>query len=318
MISFIVIGRNEGKTIKKTINSIYIYVTYNQINEYEIIYVDSKSTDNSIEIVKSFNNVKIFAITGEINAAIGRNIGAKEAKGEVLVFLDADMEIEKTFHDIVFKNNKLNYPFVSGQLKNIFYNAQWKIVDENFLFPNFEKDIYISTTGGYFIIEKQLWDSIHGMRTKYRRSQDLDLGLRLAKQGTLLLRKKELFVRHHTIHYQNKARIWKMLLDGSLFYETSVLYRDHFFNKYIYRKMIRMDYTLIILLFSILGSYFSINILLLHPISVIMRVMLIKQVKQNIPRGELFLHRYLRDVISFFGFFLFFPQEKNIIYERKN
>lgn len=318
MISFIIIGMNEAKTIKKTIDSIYTYVDFNKISAYEIIYVDSKSTDDSISIVKIFKEVKVFEITGEINAAIGRNIGAKEAKGDVFVFLDADMEIEKTFHDVIFKNCELIYPFVSGQLKNIFYNSKNKVVDENFLFSSLNEDRYDATTGGYFVIEKNLWNSVHGMKTKYRRSQDLDLGLRLAKKGTLLLRKKELFVKHHTIHYQNKERMWKMLFNGSLLYETSVLYRDHIHNKYIYEKMIRMDYTLLILLISIFGAYFSVYILAIHPISVAARVTMTKKVKQNTSIFGLFHHRYLRDIFSFFGLLLFFPREKKIIYKKVN
>ena len=54
-------------------------------------------------------------------------------------------------------------------------------------------DRYQPTTGGLFIIEKGLWDKVGGMDTRFRTGEDLDLGLRLAKKGYLLLRKKELF-----------------------------------------------------------------------------------------------------------------------------
>jgi len=43
--------------------------------------VDSKSDDKSLEIVKEFPSIKAFTILGDCNAAIGRNIGAIEAKG---------------------------------------------------------------------------------------------------------------------------------------------------------------------------------------------------------------------------------------------
>lgn len=316
MISFIIIGMNEARTIKNTIDSIYTYVHFNKIGDYEIIYVDSKSTDNSINIVRNFNEVKIFEITGEINAAIGRNIGAKEAKGDVLIFLDADMDIEKTFHDIIFKNGKLIYPFVSGQLKNIFYNSKWEVVDENVLHPNLTEDSYEATTGGYFIIEKKLWNSVHGMKTKYRRSQDLDLGLRLAKKGTLLLRKKELFVKHHTIHYQNKARMWKMLFNGSFLYGTSVLYRDHIFNKHIYKIMMRKDYTFIILLATLLLSLFFPPIILFYFLILGIRVVFQTKVKQNAPFITTYTFIMLKDIMVLFGAIAFFPQNKELEYNR--
>ncbi len=314
MISFILIGKNEGRTIDKTIKSIYQYIEFNRIDSFEIIYVDSKSTDESIEIVKNFKEVKVFEITGEINAAIARNIGAKESKGDVLVFLDADMEIEKTFHDVIFKNQELVYPFVSGQLKNIYHNTKWEVVDEAMQEPNLHQDKFFATTGGYFIIDREAWFSVGGMKTKYRRTQDYDLGLRLAKQGILLLRKKELFVKHHTIHYENAARMWRMLFDGSLLYQTSVLYRDHIANKYIYKIILRENYTLLILIMSLILSFVSPLFLLLHPFSVLIRVGFRKNIKGNGMFIKKFIYTYLKDIFSFFGFFLFFPKSKKITY----
>ena len=310
MISFIVIGMNEAKTVGLTIKSILLYTSYNKIDNYEIIYVDSRSTDNSIDIVKEFKEVKIFEITGEINAAIARNIGAIEAKGDIFIFLDADMEIDREFHSVAFNNNdnRLIYPFISGQLKNIFYNENWLKVEETLHFPNLKKDTFYPETGGFFIIKKDLWFLVDGMRTKYRRSQDIDFGLRLANIGVLLLRKKELFVIHHTVSYLDKRRVWKMLFDGSLLYQTSVMIRDHIFNRYMYRRLFRTSYTLIILSISLLGSIFSPYALLIHPTIIGAKVLIIK-------KGKLFVYYYLRDIFSFLGLFLFFPKEKKLIYK---
>lgn len=316
MISFIVIGKNEGKTIGLTIRSIRNYVKHNDVNDYEIIYVDSRSTDNSIEIAREFSEVKIYEITGPLNAAIARNIGAKEAKGDTLIFLDADMEIQSEFHKEAFKDGKLIYPFVSGQLKNIFYNAKWEKVDENLLFPHLSNDIYCSTTGGYFIIEKKIWDSVNGMKTKFKRSQDLDLGLRLAKHGTLLLRKKDLFVVHHTVHYQNSSRMWEMLFNGSFLYSTSLLYREHLFNKYIYKYLFRNDYSLIILVSAILLLYFSCVPIILYLITIVARVAMQKKVVGNSSYIARISFLCLKDITAFFGFIFFFPKNKTIKYKK--
>ena len=76
MIGFIIIGKNEGQKLVRCINSIVKTVEENNIGDYDIIYVDSKSTDNSIELVKGLNEkVKIFRVTGKSSPAIGRNIG---------------------------------------------------------------------------------------------------------------------------------------------------------------------------------------------------------------------------------------------------
>ena len=78
-ISFIVIGRNEGWKLDKCLQSIVDTIEFNQYKNYEIIYVDSNSTDDSIERAKKYDKIKIFKLTCDANPAIARNVGAKEA-----------------------------------------------------------------------------------------------------------------------------------------------------------------------------------------------------------------------------------------------
>lgn len=86
MVSFIVIGKNEGWRLDKCLSAIHYFARQEELANYEIIYVDSKSTDDSLSIAKKNAANRILLITGECNAAIGRNVGAKEAKGDILFF----------------------------------------------------------------------------------------------------------------------------------------------------------------------------------------------------------------------------------------
>jgi len=62
---------------------------------YEIIIVDNKSTDDSIDKIKNkFPNVNILAQNNNLGYAGGCNIGANQAKGKFLLFLNND-----TTHD---------------------------------------------------------------------------------------------------------------------------------------------------------------------------------------------------------------------------
>ena len=83
MISFIIIGRNEGWKLPKCLDSVIQTVNQNKIIEHEIVYVDSNSTDDSIEKAKKYKNVLVLKLTKDFNAAIARNIGVKVSKGEV-------------------------------------------------------------------------------------------------------------------------------------------------------------------------------------------------------------------------------------------
>ena len=77
MISFIVIGKNEGWKLKLCFDSIQKVVLLDQIKNYEVIYVDSRSSDDSIALAKTYPKTRVFLVTGECNAGVGRNIGAK-------------------------------------------------------------------------------------------------------------------------------------------------------------------------------------------------------------------------------------------------
>ena len=70
MISFIIIGRNEGWKLSKCFESVFKTIKQNKLEKYEVIYVDSDSTDDSIKRAQSNNCIKTFKITSKPNAAI--------------------------------------------------------------------------------------------------------------------------------------------------------------------------------------------------------------------------------------------------------
>lgn len=254
-VSFIIIGRNEGWRLKLCLESTVKAIIKCGL-QAEIIYVDSQSTDDSLNVAKQFDLVKCFLITGTYNAAIARNIGVKEAQGQNLVFLDGDMEVNPDFLNLILDNSgNLKHDFVSGNFMNYYYDN-----DGNFLRKDFYRKIYCEkdtvqyTTGGLFAIKRKHWESVGGMRNKYKKGQDLDLGYRLAKKGIPLLRKKEVMANHHTIDYKNTKRLWRSIFDGSQVYPRVILYRDHIFNKYVHKRMITSDPTLILFIASIVLS----------------------------------------------------------------
>ena len=67
---------------------------------YEVLLVDDGSTDDSVEILKSYNNPH-FRLFQQENAgpAKARNRGIQEAKGKYLTFIDADDYWEDTFFE---------------------------------------------------------------------------------------------------------------------------------------------------------------------------------------------------------------------------
>ncbi len=88
LISVIVTTKNEETVIERLLKSIKDQ-TYKFV---EIIVVDNNSTDRTTYIAKKYTK-KLFSIGPERSAQ--RNLGAKKANGDYLLFLDADMELSK-------------------------------------------------------------------------------------------------------------------------------------------------------------------------------------------------------------------------------
>ncbi len=79
---------NSSKYIKETIGSV-ILQTY---KNWELIIVDDCSTDNSVDVIKQFDDDRIIVVENECNsgAAKSRNNAIKKAKGNWIAFLDSD------------------------------------------------------------------------------------------------------------------------------------------------------------------------------------------------------------------------------------
>lgn len=87
-VSVIITTKNEEQTIVRLLNSLKKQSYKNK----EVIVVDNNSTDKTQEVVKKMG-VKVYSFGPERSAQ--RNFGAKIAKGEYLLFVDADMELSR-------------------------------------------------------------------------------------------------------------------------------------------------------------------------------------------------------------------------------
>ena len=105
LVSIIIVNYNGKNHLEKCLESI-MRIDY---NNYEIILVDNNSTDKSIELVKNtYPNVMIIKLDKNYGFAEPNNIGAKNAKGDFLFFLNNDTIVTpKCISELinVFKSN---------------------------------------------------------------------------------------------------------------------------------------------------------------------------------------------------------------------
>lgn len=90
LVSIITANYNCENFISDTIESV-LSQTY---ENWEMIIVDDVSSDNSVEIIKSYikqdSRIKLIELEINSGAAVARNRAIKEAKGRYIAFLDSD------------------------------------------------------------------------------------------------------------------------------------------------------------------------------------------------------------------------------------
>jgi len=88
-ISFIIPVFNESDRIE---NSLQIALNYlpNNFENFELIVVDDGSSDNTCDIVKKYNNVKLIELGQNLGKGAAVRAGMLEADGNIRIFSDAD------------------------------------------------------------------------------------------------------------------------------------------------------------------------------------------------------------------------------------
>lgn len=186
-ISVIIPCHNEQETIRDSIQSFR-----NQtLKPYEIIVVDDYSKDNSVEIVKKIKGIKLIKNKSNLGPAAARNRGAKIAKGNYLIFAEADGKysfnyLEKVIPLLKDKNvgGVLSGRRIVWTDKNSlfvkFQNLKWEIVEK--MMDKGKREII-----GAWAFRKKLFLEMKGYNEKYWIGEDVELADRIKLRGYQLM-----------------------------------------------------------------------------------------------------------------------------------
>ncbi len=113
MISVIIPIFNNEKFLPQLFSDIKAQT----FKDFEVVFVNDGSKDNSQQLLQDFckgNNYATCYFQENSGVSSARNFGLKQAKGEYIVFWDADDFIDKDFLKIMYYNLKENTLTVSG------------------------------------------------------------------------------------------------------------------------------------------------------------------------------------------------------------
>ena len=211
--SFIVIARNESLVVGKCLDSIASM----PLEDCEVICVDSASTDNTLDVMRSYQdripNLKIVRCSGHVNAAIARNAGIKYATKKYIYFVDGDIELVPEFlQDSLQRLEADEIDAATGTLDDIIYSEGYEqIVKPQYHRKYFPEVRNISGSGGSFIVRRQLLQTVGLWDIRMTRSQDYDYTIRVARQGRMVALPTTMGI-HHTLAY--RERPWLFFRKG--------------------------------------------------------------------------------------------------------
>ena len=178
MLSIIIPTLNEEKYLPKLLKSIK-----NQtFKDYEIIVSDNNSKDKTRQIAKEFG-CKL--VKGGNYPGISRNKGSKKAKGNFLLFVDADCVIPKNFlksamNEIKTKNLDIAGCKVMPLSNKIVDNIAFSIYNLWIITTQF---FYANASGHGIFCKKNLHNKIKGFNENIKLSEDMDYCKRARKKG---------------------------------------------------------------------------------------------------------------------------------------
>ncbi|TNE61084.1 MAG: glycosyltransferase [Bacteroidetes bacterium] len=194
-ISIVIPTKNEGKYIGPTLEQ---FRTLLEPFRLEIIVSDADSKDETPSIVRKYqaewgaHRVKLVQATGKQNIAIGRNLGAAAATGDILFHTDADVQIpnpEAFFNQILetFKRPEV----VAATTPIWVYPAEARLSDQLYhtimngvIRLSFPVGVYLAK-GECQLVRRSVFERIEGYNETIIAGEDCNLFYRLNKEGKI-------------------------------------------------------------------------------------------------------------------------------------
>ena len=178
MISIIIPAHNEENYIRQTLHSI----KEQSYQNHEVIVIANGCTDKTEEVVRKKENKKIRLLSlPQANVSVSRNAGALNAKGELLLFLDADTLLDKDALQKINQQFTNEYIAATTRVKPDSLELKYKFAMK---FKNFyhRTKIYQGFSGA-LICRKKDFNEVNGYDPEIMVKEHRKLIIKLKKKG---------------------------------------------------------------------------------------------------------------------------------------
>lgn len=213
--SVIIVTYNSQDHIQKCLKSLQFQLK----TDFEVIIVDNNSSDKTIKEINEIKNIstKILRQTQNLGFSRANNIGAKESKGDILLFLNPDTEIEKidlqaisdylsnsdigiiapklVMDDGKVQSSVMNIPTLKNALLEYWLGQKNKYSQYA---PTEGEPIQVEAVyGAAIFIKRVVYESVGGFDNKYfLYFEDIDLCRKIRDKGLKVIYCPEYIVKH--------------------------------------------------------------------------------------------------------------------------
>lgn len=199
VISIILPVYNGASYIERALHAIRA----NTFSDYELIIIDDHSTDSTPELVQKFEPSVYIRTESNRGPYFCRNLGAKHARGKILFFTDVDVVLQHDTLQKVWvhlgeqeKGCVIGLYSLTHPNKNLvsIYKNSW--IRFSYLQAPDQVRWFFTAVGA---IRKDLWDTNKEFNAQYCNKKgggDIELGIRLVKNGTTIFLDKQMEVVH--------------------------------------------------------------------------------------------------------------------------
>jgi len=197
MISIIIPVHNGEKNLETCLR----HIDESTYKDYEIIVVDDCSDDGSGEIAKRYTE-NVIRLEKRSSPAMARNLGSQKAKGDILLFIDADIFImTDTIHRIAnFLNKNKHIDGVTGlyaeQSPPLNFCSCYKHLYLRYKFINMPEFVSVPNTA-LLAVREESFRKVKGFNTNMFTCEDFEFGQRFCKAGYRIYNDKTLEVIHN-------------------------------------------------------------------------------------------------------------------------